>query len=40
MVVSIVSKQELIQYYFGSKWLNMTILKIIMKTKMNGVDKQ
>ena len=39
-VVSIVNKQEIIPYYFGSKWLNMNILKIIMKTKMNGVDTQ
>ena len=31
-------KQEIIPYYFGSKWLNMNILKINMKTKMNGVD--
>ena len=40
MVVSIVNKQEIIPSYFGSKWLNMNILKIIMKTKMNGVDTQ
>ena len=40
MVVSIVNKQEIIPAYFGSKWLNMNILKIIMKTKMNGVDTQ
>ena len=39
-VVSIVNKQEIIPSYFGSKWLKMNILKIIMGTKMNGVDTQ
>ena len=39
-VVSIVNKQEIIPYYFGSKWLNMNILKVIMKTKMNGMGTQ
>ena len=38
MVVSIVNKLEFIPYYFGSEWLNMSILKIIMKTKMNDMD--
>ena len=40
MVVSIVNKLEFIPYYSGSKWLNMRVLKIIMKTKMNGADTQ
>ena len=31
--MSIVNKQEIIPYYFGSKWLNMNILKILWKLK-------
>ena len=36
MPVSIVNKPEFIPYYFGSKWLNMSTLNIMMETWLVG----